>query len=299
MDFPDYGTFEHPVDVVLDTDTFNEIDDQFAIAYLVRSEPRLVTKAVCAAPFTSEKAATPKEGMEKSFEEARRLLELLGRTDIPLLRGSDIYLPGETDAVISDAARDLAQRAASYTPDNPLYVVAIGAITNVASALLLRPEIRDRIVVIWLGGHALHVDDTREFNMYQDVAAARVVFSNALRLVQVPCRGVTDVFTVTKPELEYWLLGKNALCDFLVGRVITEADSYAKGKPWSRVIWDVVAVSWLLNDGGRFLSDRTIPAPIPQYDNHYSFDSRRHSIRYVYEVHRDALMEDLFRKISQ
>ena len=40
-----------PVDVVLDTDAYNEVDDQFAIAYLVRSQEQLQVKGFCAAPF--------------------------------------------------------------------------------------------------------------------------------------------------------------------------------------------------------------------------------------------------------
>ncbi len=45
--------------------------------------------------------------------------------------------------------------------DSLLYVATIGAITNVASAILMEPEIITRIVVVWLGGHALHWSDTR------------------------------------------------------------------------------------------------------------------------------------------
>ena len=41
------------VDVVLDTDAFNEIDDQFAIAYLLRSSQRARVVAVSAAPLGS------------------------------------------------------------------------------------------------------------------------------------------------------------------------------------------------------------------------------------------------------
>ena len=54
------------VDVVIDTDTFNEIDDQFALAYLIRSEEKLHLKAIYAAPFHNEKSAGPEDGMEKS-----------------------------------------------------------------------------------------------------------------------------------------------------------------------------------------------------------------------------------------
>ena len=55
-------------------------------------------------------------------------------------------------------------------------MVSIGAITNIASAILMNPEIVNRMVVVWLGGHALSWPDTEEFNMVQDIAAARIVF---------------------------------------------------------------------------------------------------------------------------
>jgi hypothetical protein len=52
--------------------------------------------------------------------------------------------------VQGEAAVDLVRRVAAADSD-PLYVVAIGAITSVASATLLEPEIIRRIVVVWLG----------------------------------------------------------------------------------------------------------------------------------------------------
>ena len=42
-------------DVVLDTDTFNEIDDQYALAYMLLSADRLNVKAIYAAPFQMKK----------------------------------------------------------------------------------------------------------------------------------------------------------------------------------------------------------------------------------------------------
>ena len=61
------------VDVVLDTDTFNEIDDQFALAYLIKSDEKLNLKAIYAAPFYNEKSTGPKDGMEKSYEEIMKM----------------------------------------------------------------------------------------------------------------------------------------------------------------------------------------------------------------------------------
>ena len=63
------------VDVVLDTDAYNEIDDQFAIAYLLLNKDKLNTKALYAAPFYNTRSSGPKEGMEKSYDEIFKLLQ--------------------------------------------------------------------------------------------------------------------------------------------------------------------------------------------------------------------------------
>lgn len=206
---------EQKVDVVLDSDTFNEIDDQYALAYMLRSTEKLNVEAIYAAPFFRPvppfapvrvpKSVSPKDGMEKSYQEIMNILTLMGQETYKkaVFRGSDRYLSSETEPVLSDAASDLADRAMKHTPDNPLYVVAIAAITNVASALLLKPEIRERMVVIWLGGHSFEWPDTLEFNLAQDVAAARVLFSSGVPVVLLPCKGVVSAFTLSAPELDY------------------------------------------------------------------------------------------------
>lgn len=285
------------VDVVIDTDTYNEIDDQFALSYLVKSDEKLDLKAIYAAPFFNQKSTGPADGMEKSYQEIMKVLTLLDREDLKsnVYRGSTSYMPSEMKPVISDAAKDLAQRAMNYTEEKPLYVIAIGAITNVSSALLLNPEIKDRIVVIWLGGNAIHWPHNREFNLYQDVAGARIVFGCGVPLVQLPCMGVVSSFTTSGPELEYHLRGKNKLCDYLIDVTTEEAIKCYGGSTWTRPIWDVTAVAWLLD--GDFEEDCLIHSPIPEYDDRYAFDNGRHFIKYVYHIKRDNLFADLFEKL--
>lgn len=58
---------EGRVDVVLDTDAYNEIDDQFAISYLLKSKEKLNTKAIYAAPFFNSNSVSPKDGMKKAI----------------------------------------------------------------------------------------------------------------------------------------------------------------------------------------------------------------------------------------
>lgn len=287
------------VDVVIDTDTYNEIDDQYALSYLIKSDEKLDLKAIYAAPFFNEKSTGPADGMEKSYREIMNVLTLLEREDLKqvVYRGSTEYLPSETEPVISDAAKDLAERAMNYTEEHPLYVVAIAAITNVASAILLNPDIKNRIVLIWLGGNATNWPDNKEFNLYQDVAGARIVFGCGVPLVQLPCMGVVSAFTTSGPELEYHLRGKNKLCDYLVNVTTTEAAACNGGPVWTRPIWDVTAVAWLLD--GDFEEDCLIHSPIPEYDNRYAFDNNRHFIKYVYHIKRDKLFADLFAKLGR
>lgn len=287
-----------PVDVVLDTDACNEIDDQYALAYLIKSDDKLKLKAIYAAPFDNKKSNGPADGMEKSFAEIGTILSLMGRKDLEAITyyGSQRFLPAEDTPVESPAARDLIRRAMSHRKENPLYVIAIAAITNVASALLLAPEIKERIVLVWLGGNAHDWPDTHEFNMFQDIAAARVVFGCGVPLVQLPCMGVVSGFTTTRYELEHWLKNKNKLCDYLADITIRECGEWGMGPCWSKPIWDVAAVAWLIDED--FMLDRFEHSPIPQYDSHYSIDPTRHFIRYVYHINRDKLFEDLVKKLT-
>lgn len=285
------------VDAVLDTDAYNEIDDQFAIAYMLLSEDRINTKAIYAAPFLNAKSTSPADGMEKSYNEILHLLSLMERSK-DVFKGSDRFLKDEVTPVESSAALDLAERVKKYSPENPLYIVAIGAITNIASAILINPQVAENAVLVWLGGHARHYGDTREFNMFQDVAAARVVAKSKIPFVQLPCNGVVSSFTISKPELEHWFMGKNALSEYLAKNAIEEADSYAKGRTWTRCIWDVTAVAWLLNDAERFMKSRLVPTFMPTYDNYYAKTDNSELMRYVYHINRDGLMWDMINKIT-
>ena len=285
------------IDVVLDTDAFNEVDDQFAIAYLLKSKEKLTTKAIYAAPFFNHKVSSAAEGMEQSYNEIFNILDLSGEK-APVFRGSDEFLQNEKTPVISDAAKHLAELSDNYSPENPLYIIAIGAITNIASAILLNPNVAENTVVVWLGGNAHHFTDTTEFNMRQDIAAARVVIKSGVPFVQLPCMGVVSAFTLSKPELECWFKGKNKLLDYLTDITIKHVQESADCEIWSKVIWDVTVVAWLLNDNNRFMLSRIITAPLPSYDNLYTHNPAGFFMNYVYYINKDALLKDMIAKLS-
>jgi hypothetical protein len=293
-------------DVVLDTDAYNEIDDQFALAYLVRSEPFCRVRAMTAAPFYSHpsrgravRSDSPADGMERSYREILKVLALMDRDDLNpfVFRGSPQYLPGPLEPVRSEAAGKIIEISKDYDAITPLYVVAIGALTNVASALLMDTTLRDRIVVVWLGGHARHYHMASDFNLEQDVDAARVVFGCGVPLVQLPCLGVVSEFRFSKAELEHLFRGKNALCDYLIDNTFSYMNQPDEARFWSKPLWDVAAVAWLMP--GDMMLDRILPAMIPQADFNHSYPLEGPPIRYVYYVKKDALTNDLVTKLCQ
>jgi inosine-uridine nucleoside N-ribohydrolase len=281
------------VRVVLDTDTYNEIDDQFALVHALLSPERLDVEAIYAAPFHNKRSTGPEDGMQRSYDEILRVLQRMGRSGEGLVyRGSTAWLP-ESGAVRSPAADDLVARALAPA-DRPLYVVAIGAITNVVSALIQAPEIVERIVVVWLGGHPTYWYDTTEFNLMQDVRAARLLFDCGVPLVLVPCINVTEHIKTTQAELAQFVKGRGAIGDYLYEIFSAYyADHYARSKE----LWDLGPIAWLLQPD--WAQSALVHSPILTSERTWSHNPHRHLIREVYRVKRDAIFRDLFQKLEQ
>jgi inosine-uridine nucleoside N-ribohydrolase len=283
-----------PVRMVLDTDTGNEIDDQFALVYAMIS-PELNVQAVYAAPFTNNRSSGPADGMEKSYEEILRILSRLDKSpDGFAFKGSSRYLSDLKNPERSPAALDLIERAKKSSPEDPLYVAAVGAITNVANAILIEPAIIRNIVVVWLGGNGHNWPNQREFNFRQDLNASRIIFDCGVPFVQLPCTPVVTHFTTTVPEMERYVAGRGAIGDYLL-RIFKEYRKDHFG--WSKVLWDMTAVAWVIDD--KWLPSDLVHSPIVTDNYTFSFDQSRHLIRTVNFVQRDPIFRDFFTKLDK
>lgn len=282
------------VRVVLDTDTFNEIDDQFALVQMLLSEDRFDVEAIYAAPFFNKRAESPGHGMELSYDEILRLLERLGRKADGLVhRGVTDYVGPAKDAREAAAVDHMIERARAGTPENPLYIIAIGAISNVASALIKAPDIIDRTVVVWLGGHALEWPHTVEFNLKQDVGGAQVLLDCGVPLVLVPCKGVTSHLHSSVPEIERYVEPHGEIGKFLAMRFKEYSDNHIG---WSKEIWDMAPVAWLINPD--WCPSVITSSPVLSDNMTWSIDRARHAIRYVTYVDRDPIMRDFIAKLE-
>lgn len=323
--------------VVIDSDTYNEVDDQFAITYALLSPERMNVQAVYAAPFSGSFFAKRlgidqslpmtqdlSEGMQQSLEESRKLHRLLqidpeGRT----FAGSTEYLKSKDTPVDSPAARDLVQRAMSSK--ETLYVLAIGEITNVASAIIMEPEIIKKIVIVWLAGQPIHWPTALEFNLGQDILASQLILDCGVPLVLVPCMSVASNLTTTGPELEYYIKGKSAVGTFLADTVIRQLnpettnmmlgmfnitynkglDDYAGENPRSesmlapsRIIWDISTVAYIVNHN--WCPSTIVSTPVLNDDITWTpGDDSRHAMRVVNFIYRDAVYGDMFAKIQK
>ena len=233
--------------------------------------------------------------MEKSYEEILRILRKLGRSSEGFaFRGSSRYLTDLRNPERSPAAMDLVERAKKSSPQDPLYVAAVGAITNLSNAILIEPSIIKNIVVVWLGGNGHHWPHQREFNFRQDLNASRVIFDCGVPFVQLPCTPVVTHFTTTVPEMERYAGGRGAIGDYL----LEIFKGYRKDHfGWSKVLWDMTAIAWIIDD--KWLPSDLVHSPIVTDNYTFSFDQSRHLIRAVNFVHRDPIFRDFFTKLDK
>ena len=318
--------------IVIDSDAKNEVDDQFAISWALRSPERFQVEAVYAVPFSHtqfnrnmgkpEPAVfeDPAKGMELSYQEIIKLFGLLGEDPTGrVFRGAPHYI--EDGPVMSEAVEDLIRRGMA-AEEEPLYVVAIGAATNVASALMLEPRLAEHIVLIWLGGQPTHYPYAIEFNLTQDIKAAQQLFNSGVPMIYVPCMNVASLLSLSDSDVREKLIGKSAIGTYLaqivldqftnldkaVTRAANQRRNSLKGSDdmteeylaqfpshhvsWSRTIWDVSTIAFLKNPN--WTQSTLIPAPVLQDDCGYGpVDPSRHAIREVHYCMRDLIFGDM------
>jgi inosine-uridine nucleoside N-ribohydrolase len=233
-----------PIRVILDCDTANEIDDQFAIAYALGS-PSLDVRGVISVQNTLIHGAG---SVERYQEEAERVVTLCGRkADVPCLRGA--VSPMETPASpVSSEGLDFLIAEAKR---GPLTIIATGPITDIASLLLVAPEVRENLRVVWLGGFADAATYTRwrlgELNGRADIAAWRVLLAQPVALLQLPgWPGVAKLVVEYGPYMgELRAMGR-PVATYLAA--ISEAWQHERaargyGPQTRKILWDIANVA--------------------------------------------------------
>ena len=222
-------------------------------------------------------------------ETADRALEQLGIQDL-WDRGVNEISGGERQLA-------LIARAMARPKEDPLYVAAIGCPVNVASALLICPDLAHHIVVVWLGGTARYWNQGVEFNLMQDLHASRVLLNCGVPLIRFPTLNVVSHLMVTVPELQHYLGDCGDIGAYLCDIVAKYAQEEERaGGAYSKVIWDVAVLAYLVNPDWVYTTIHH--SPILNDDCRFSFDNSRHFVREAVHVDRDGILTDLYRKLG-
>ncbi len=197
--------------IILDTDP--GVDD--ALAFLLAfSSPEIKVEAVTTVDGNVD--------VEKGTQNARQLLEFLGRTDVPVARGANHPMlrsmqhaesyhgrTGLMDAILPETKMKIDKRGAAQliidevgNLGKDLTIVAIGPLTNIATAVLADPTIPEKVngLVIMGGAFGLtpygtgNANAVAEFNIWHDPDAAKLVFDSG---IPTTCIGLD---TTTHPD---------------------------------------------------------------------------------------------------
>jgi len=186
-----------PFRVIIDTDP--GVDDALALLLAMRS-PELKIEAI-----------TPVAGnvpLELSLPNALRMVEIAGRTDIPVAAGAKTpllrrlvtaaYAHGENGLggavfpepkikpIAESAAKFISQIVRKYPGEVTL--ITIGPLTNIATTLTMDAELAGMVRSLVMMGGSLsggNITPAAEFNVYVDPEAARIVFQSGIPITMV------------------------------------------------------------------------------------------------------------------
>ncbi len=272
--------------VIIDSDTACEADDPFAITYALMS-PKLIVRAIVAEHFAQPGS------MEKSREAALRVTRAM-KSDVPVLNGENA--PGEAGE-ISEGVRFIIQEARTED-SHPLFLLCMGALTNVARALKEAPDIAGRLTVVTIGGHPYDLREIpwKEFNFGNDPDAANQVLQSEAPVWQIP----SDVYgsiRVGLAELQeqvrpYGAIGKY-LFDQMVAYNATPAAAWTQGESWS--LGDSPSVAAVLHPA----CGRTVMQPVCHVndDTSYSPLPNARKILVYRDLDRRYLLGDFYAKL--
>ncbi len=209
------------------------------------------------------------------------------------------------DAIVEEAMRADAR---------PLYYVAGGGLTDLASAFLTEPRIAEALTVVWIGGGEHDGLATPppgampiEYNLLIDVVAGQVVFTDSdLSIWQVP-RDVYRQCLVSETELRARVATAGPLGRYLydeVTAVMRQAGGQGRGDAETYALGDsplvlLTALQSLFEPDPSSSRYATMSTPGIADDGRYVATADRRRIRVYTAVDTRLMFEDLYLKLEE
>lgn len=273
------------IPVLIDSDAKNEVDDQWAISLAMLHPERFRIVGFVGATFGWDHQ--PPEYLRRvaaSAAELNLLQELAGAPGRWPVHCGSPPMPSMDTWVDSAGVDFIIAQARLHIPQNPLWVISLGACTNIVSACLKAPDISERIVSFWhcRSGWPNKCDN---FNARGDINAARRLFASNQPLV------IFDTgtgLTISMQESEAKAKPHGRLGEYL--------HEYRKTNPrWSsdgKAMFDLGDTAALLDPG--IATWEVVDCPSVGEDLAYDFTATNGKALRCSAIDRDATYKQIF-----
>ncbi len=176
---------DHRIPVIFDTDANNELDDQHALAYLLLNDQTFDVLGI------TVNATSSGGEIGEHMKEAQRVVELVGWKDhVAVIKGAngdfaEISSQLNQEAYDGSEAVDFIIREALKKRKEPLVLLPVGKLTNVALALEKEPSIAKNIRIVWLGAN---YPAPGEYNLDNDIASMNYILEQEVPFEMVTVR---------------------------------------------------------------------------------------------------------------
>ena len=237
------------INIILSCDTKNEIDDQFAITYSVKS-PNINLLGVVSVQNTKKHGI---ESVDKYHQEAKKILRLCG-SKIPAHKGSRNPLKSEDKPEISPGVEFIINSI--LKSKEKIWIISTGPCTDLVNACLLEPKIMKKCKFVWLGGFKNNLEvkslNGKECNFNADRLATEILMKLDIDLTLLPAWGVADRMITHCPSLIKSLEKRNLPITNYLSKLVQSI----KSRFW--ILWDVSAPAII--DNPSLAHKKRIPA---------------------------------------
>jgi inosine-uridine nucleoside N-ribohydrolase len=300
--------------VIIDNDFSGDPDGLFQLVHHLLS-PSVEIRAIIGSHLKAGDPFDPSNvsagNAKKKVDEVLALMNL-GKS-FPVFQGSNAALESDSVPQRSDAANAIIQEAMRGDTKLPLYILCGAGLTDLASALLMKPEIASRLTLIWIGGPE-YVElappppgyTSLEYNLGIDIKAGQVVFNKSrIPIWQIPRSSYRQVL-IPYSSLVLKVKGQGKIGGYLAGnleRIMKLAIQYNFNIGETYVIGDsplVLLTALQSSFEADPSSSRYVlrPAPLINRQGLYEVNTTGRNIRVYTELDCALLLEDFFSKLT-
>jgi inosine-uridine nucleoside N-ribohydrolase len=272
--------------ILIDSDTGNSPDELFAITRaLIEPDFEIVGLTSVHSEFSQYELDN---SVDQSQQKNLELLKAIGRSDIPHPQGAGSMLrfDDEPKPRNSRASDFIIQKAKETDKNQKLTIIAFGALTNIASAIIKSPEIIPNLRVYMVGmkyNPNTRVWNKNEKNSRNDLDALDFILNTEGLEINVMPANTACVLNFTKEETEKYLLNQGEVWEFLL------AEWNEKHQDINELSMGDVALIQAIIDQSLAKSEETLPPP----------ENSQRSIKAYTYINRELMVADFFAAVMK